>query len=330
MIDVKLKKGIIDVYYKHIEDKYCYKTCDELLGKKYFISKQFGVGNFSRMKIEDGLEISTTNIDYKMDMDFYNIGFDDDILELGYCYNGNMKVFSSPDDKMYLIKAGDIFIYKTLNDVNNFKFQYSKFKAMSIHMNFNIIKNAINPIWENKIIMDWEVQLKDIFKEDVLIIEKATYDIKQVAEQIQNISTDDMIGYIKLKLKTIEFLATFLEERATIKFLENTTEYEEKIVIKAKNIIAKDLQNPPSVKKLADNLNISLYKLQQAFKNITGNTVYEYIKKARIEKAKYLLRNTDMSIIEIANEIGYENPSKFASLFRSYNNITPLKYRKLQ
>ncbi|CDI48974.1 transcriptional regulatory protein [Clostridium tetani 12124569] len=69
--------------------------------------------------------------------------------------------------------------------------------------------------------------------------------------------------------------------------------------------------------------------MQEEFKNVIGCTVYEYIKKVRMEKAKYLLKSTNMSVLEIANEIGYENPSKFANAFKEYNNVTPLKYRKL-
>ncbi len=46
-------------------------------------------------------------------------------------------------------------------------------------MHFNTIKNAVNPIWEDRAIMDWETQMNNIFKEDILIIEKASYDIKR-------------------------------------------------------------------------------------------------------------------------------------------------------
>lgn len=80
---MKIKGDILDRYFKYIEKKYCYKTLDELLGKKYVIRKQFGKGSFTRMKIEDGLEISNLEID-KMNMDFDNKGYDD-ILEVGYC-----------------------------------------------------------------------------------------------------------------------------------------------------------------------------------------------------------------------------------------------------
>ncbi len=59
--------------------------------------------------------------------------------------------------------------------------------------------------------MDWETQMNNIFKKDILVLEKASYDIKKIAEEIDAISIDSMMGYMKLKLKTIEFLAVFLK-----------------------------------------------------------------------------------------------------------------------
>ncbi|NFD17520.1 AraC family transcriptional regulator [Clostridium botulinum] len=322
------KKTVVDMYDKYVKEQFKCKTSDELLGKKYIIGKQFGVGNFSRMKIEDGLEISKINM-YSTDMYFDNRGYGDHILEIGYCYSGITKILALPSNKEYILKEGQVFIYKALNDVEHFKFKYDKCKTVSIHMHFNTIKKAVNPIWEDKVIMDWETQMNNIFKKDILIIEKASYDIKKIAEEIDDIQIDNMMGYMKLKLKTIEFLAIFFEKNSNIKLIQSSEDEERESIIKAKDIISNNLREPPSLKKLAGDLNISLYKLQKAFKNVTGNTVYEYIKKSKIEKAKYLLKNTNMSILEIANEIGYENPSKFSNAFKGYNNMNPLKYRKL-
>ncbi|APQ96832.1 helix-turn-helix domain-containing protein [Clostridium botulinum] len=325
---MKTKKNIVDMYDEYIKEEFKCKTSDELLGKKYVIGKQFGVGDYSRMKIEDGLEISKFNM-YSANMYFDNRGYEDDVLEIGYCYSGTTKILALPSNKKYLLKEGQIFFYKTLNNVEYFEFKYDKCKTISICMHFNTIKNAVNPIWEDRAIMDWETQMNNIFKEDILIIEKASYDIKKIAEEIDDIPIDNMMGYMKLKLRTIEFLANFFEKNSDIKLIQSSEDEERESIIKAKNIISKNLREPPSLKKLAGDLNISLYKLQKAFKNSTGNTVYEYIKKSRIEKAKYLLKNTNMSILEIANEIGYENPSKFSNAFKGYNNMNPLKYRKL-
>ncbi|MCT4596139.1 MAG: AraC family transcriptional regulator [Anaeromicrobium sp.] len=321
-----IKKNIVDDYYKYIEDKYCSKTLDELLGKKYVIKDEFGAGDFFRIKIEDGLEISGLNIS-KMEMDFDNRLNYEEILEVGYCYSGYIKILSLPDHKEYTFKKGDIFIYRTLNRLDYFKFKYKNCKTISIHINFNIIKNAINSIWEDKLITDWQENINNIFNGNILIIEKASYDLRKIAQEIDAITNHNVMGYMKIKLKTIEFLDTFLEEKSkeNLKKLKNN---EVEMITKAKEIINENIENAPSVKELASKLNMSVYKLQKWFKELTGDTVYEYIKKVKIEKAKYLLKNTNMSILEITNEIGYENPSKFANVFKRYNNITPLKYRK--
>lgn len=325
---MSIKRDIVDIYCKYIEKEFNCKTSEEILGKRYIIGKQFGVGNLSRMKIEDGIEISIFHM-HKADTHFDNSICKDNILEISYCYNGISKIKTLPQNKEYTFKKEQTCIYKALNDVEYFKFKYDNCKTMSIHVDFSIIKNVINPIWEDKMITDWENNINEIFKEDILIVEKASDKIKKIAEQIENMSINNILDYINLKLKTIEFLSTFFKEKFNEKILRNLNKQETEVIINAREIINKNLQNPPSVKELACNLNISIYKLQEEFKNIIGCTVYEYIKKLRIKKAENLLKNTNMSILEIANEVGYENPSKFASAFKVYNNTTPLKYRKL-
>lgn len=327
---MKVNRNIVDVYFEYIEDKYCSKVMEKLIGKKYVLAEQFGSGNLLRVTIEDGLEISRFMITNTMEMDFDNRGFNDDILHVGYCYSGDAKILMLPNNKKYIIKAGDIFVYRMLNDAEYFKFMYKEVDIVSIHMNFDVIKNAINSIGEGKLKMDWQENLNNIFSGDILIIEEASYDIKKIAEEIDSIALKNMMGYMKLKLKTIEFLSILIEEKNNKNIGENLRMKEKECVNKAKNIIDNNLQGILSVKELASVLNTSVYKLQKGFKNFTGDTVYEYIKRARIERAEYLLENTDMSIIQITNEIGYENPSKFANLFKRYNDVTPLKYRKLR
>lgn len=323
-----IERDIMDRYCKYIEEEFSCRTSEEILGKKYIIGEEFGAGNFSRMKIDNGLELSRFYM-YEADIDFDNSSCEEDILEIGYCYSGTGKITTFPHKKEYVFKKGQICTYKALNNVDYFKFKYDNYKTISINMNFTNIKNIINPAWEDKIIIDWQDDINEIFKGEILIIEKASRDMKKIAEEIDKISINNMLDYMKLKLKVMEFLSIFFREKCNKKYLKDSTKEETEIIIASKEIIGRNLQNVPSVKELACDLNVSVYKLQEEFKKITGYTVYEYIKKLRIEKGKRLLKNTDMSVLEIANEVGYENPSKFASAFKQYNKINPLKYRKL-
>lgn len=323
-----IKKCVVDDYYNYIIKQFQCETREEPLGQSYIIGAPFGFGNFSRIKLEDGIEISKINV-HETDLIFDNRKYKDNILEVGYCYSGYTEISSLPDRKNYIVKEGHIFIYNTINNIDYFKFKYYNFKSISIHLNFDSMKNFVSPRWKEKLKEDWNSNIDNIFKGDVLIVEKASYEMKKLAENLDEIATNDVMGYVKLKLKTIEILDTLFQEKVRCENFNNISYEDEEIFTKSKIIIAESISRQVSVKDIANSLNISLYKLQEAFKNITGDTVYEYIKKYKLEKAKHLLKTTDMSILEIVNEIGYENPSKFSALFKRYNNLTPLKYRKL-
>ena len=95
---MKTNKNILDEYCNYLENMYCDEVIDELLSKKYVIGKEFGSGVFSRIKLEEGLEISKFKID-NMVIDFDNSIYDDDIVEVGYCYSGSIKIIILPDNE---------------------------------------------------------------------------------------------------------------------------------------------------------------------------------------------------------------------------------------
>lgn len=72
----------------------------------------------------------------------------------------------------------------------------------------------------------------------------------------------------------------------------------------------------------------SEYHFSRLFKKITGYSPYEYIVKYRLNKAKNLLKNTDNSVEEIAECVGFGSTSNFIRTFRELEGMTPLKYRK--
>ncbi|MFI8687822.1 helix-turn-helix domain-containing protein [Rossellomorea sp. NPDC077527] len=68
--------------------------------------------------------------------------------------------------------------------------------------------------------------------------------------------------------------------------------------------------------------------LIRAYSQLYGKTPHRHISEFRIEKAKGLLKDTELSMTVIAFEIGFENPSSFTKIFKQYNGISPTLYRK--
>lgn len=68
--------------------------------------------------------------------------------------------------------------------------------------------------------------------------------------------------------------------------------------------------------------------LTRLFRNKYGFTIYEYVLKLRMERAKELLADGDNKIIDIAERLGYADNHYFSKAFRTCFNITPSQYRK--
>lgn len=63
------------------------------------------------------------------------------------------------------------------------------------------------------------------------------------------------------------------------------------------------------------------------FKKSTELSIWDYVTEVRIEKAKNYIINTDLKIYDIAEKVGYENPSYFCNVFKRIAGETPLEYR---
>ncbi len=73
---------------------------------------------------------------------------------------------------------------------------------------------------------------------------------------------------------------------------------------------------------------MSYSHFSRLFKEMTGTNYAEYCNILRIRHSEELLRDTNMSIAQVAFEIGIDTPSYFTRLFRNINGITPAQYRK--
>ncbi len=91
------------------------------------------------------------------------------------------------------------------------------------------------------------------------------------------------------------------------------------------NIIQNGL---PSVQYLSEEFNMSPQYMRSLLKTLTGQTTQQHIHEKLIEKAKEKLSTTDLSVSEIAYELGFEHSQSFSKLFKAKTDISPLEFRK--
>ena len=74
-------------------------------------------------------------------------------------------------------------------------------------------------------------------------------------------------------------------------------------------------------------VNLNPTYLSERFKQVTGMSPLQFVKRERIARAQQLVRETSRSLIEIALEVGYRSPSHFARVFRRVVGVTPTEFR---
>ena len=95
------------------------------------------------------------------------------------------------------------------------------------------------------------------------------------------------------------------------------------------NYLESNLALKHSLSDLSRRFHINEFKLKRGFKELYDTTVFAYLRKKRMHFAGMVLRRNDDSVIEVANVVGYTNPSHFAQAFKEHFGILPSAYRYL-
>lgn len=98
-------------------------------------------------------------------------------------------------------------------------------------------------------------------------------------------------------------------------------------VIQIINLLSEDLSRNCDIKALAASVNLSPSRLRHLFKDETGYTPAQYLKRLRLERAKELLAGSFLRLKEVMPRIGVTDDSHFVRDFKKTHGLPPIKYR---
>jgi AraC family transcriptional regulator len=96
---------------------------------------------------------------------------------------------------------------------------------------------------------------------------------------------------------------------------------------RAIDYINDNLRDGLPIKKIAEALSMSPGYFAHAFSGTTGCAPHRFVTECRIERAKALLRETDLPIAEVAQRVGFSTQSHFAEAFHRLTGLAPSQYR---
>lgn len=164
-------------------------------------------------------------------------------------------------------------------------------------------------------------------KEEVVINDLVKNIKTEYHSNIDRFSQDIIISHLETLLNYAErfYQRQFITRKITNHQVLNRVEELLSTYLDNETLLSEGL---PTVQYFADALNISAKYLSSLLKQLTGLTMQQIIHEKLIEKAKEKLSTTQMSVSEIAYQLGFEHPQSFNKLFKSKTKQSPLDFRQ--
>ena len=238
----------------------------------------------------------------------------------GECYIGN---------KVYRFTAGDIQIIPPF--VPHYAVSDPGVVTRMVFFTFNTTKlmqrAGISNPEKNLLLKNLKIPFNGIF--DPNEYPDITEHVKRI---IARCETNDDITDLAVAFSIGDFLVTCQKYQHILKYFpgEELRENEYQRIAPAINRINRELSDPPSISEaeLAKVCEMSVSNFRRVFKLETGLSPKAYVTKARMDYAEYLLKNTNMTITEISEKLGYNAVCGFNKIFTSVFGMSPSSYRK--
>lgn len=246
-----------------------------------------------------------------------------DYLELFYQLSGERHYFIK--DQVFNIHKGDLVLINELELHRTTASRTPTYSRVLIHFRKSFLTNFLEMIRD--------IDLKPLMTESYHVTTVPLKEQAYVDNLFFSIIDEDATtrpGYesrIKLLLLDLFVYISRSAEKHKGQNLPYYSPIQEKI-LKAAQFISSHYSEKLTLDELASRFSVSRYYFCRTFKEITGFCLVEYINSIRIKEAQRLLLKTNRPIIDIALQVGFQNPTHFSRIFRALLRYSPSEYRK--
>lgn len=246
-----------------------------------------------------------------------------DVFEIFHCREGRMEC--SVGTEYCYISPKDLFIVKDASLTSSLYFPLRHYHGITIRIDTKAAPKCLSCFLRDVSVQPQKIKERFCDKRQYYIA-RSNASFEHIFSELYDVPQEIKTGYFKIKiLEIMLFLSVFDVDNV----IEN------RIVSPSQAALAKEvaayltdnMYEKITLEHLANKFHVSASAIKSSFKAVFGVSCYSYIKTQKMESAAYMLEYTDKTVLDIANEHGYDNSSKFAASFRSVKGIAPAEYR---
>lgn len=162
-----------------------------------------------------------------------------------------------------------------------------------------------------------------------LLFEQMIYpSLQKIVEEIVSDPVNETFKLFFLRIKAEELICRLLMEleKRDEKQLYALNNRDIQTIYKVKDQILEHLESVPVIKELAVYASMSPSKLKRLFKQIFGNSIFNYYQEFRMKEAALLLKEGKLSVSAVGYQLGFTNLSHFSRVFKEHIGMKPKQY----
>lgn len=254
------------------------------------------------------------------------------VLEITHCQEGRFEY--NAGDHFFYLAEGDLSISESEGDPASVCCPTGHYHGISV-----VIDPTLAPDCLSCFLNDVNVRPRALAEK---FCEQGRYFLIRSTERLdhifaelyairsQPVEEEIRRGYYKVKILELLLFLSALDP--------NLSQEEQRICSKAQVDLAKqvcayvgkNMDTRLTIEQLAAKFYTSPARLKKCFYSVYGQSVQTYIRTCKMKAAAYRLTTSDLTIQEIAGQVGYDNVSKFSKAFRTILGVSPTEYRKAE
>lgn len=250
-----------------------------------------------------------------------------DVWCIDHCKEGRLEYPSQKDVYSY-VESGDLKLDKRLTHIGRFEMPLSHYYGITVSIDMSIAEKSIHEEIKDYPVDLYELQQK-FCKDDYPLVIHNAYPIEHIFGELYCVPQKIKIPYLKIKILEL-FLYLYAIE---VPCIPNEKPYfyiaQVEKIKEIKDFLVVHKNENFTQAQLAEMFNVPITAMKNCFKSVYGQPMGSWFMQYRMKyAAEILIANRKISITELAGEVGYDSPSKFAISFRKIIGMSPTEYRR--
>ena len=233
---------------------------------------------------------------------------------------------SVPGTAYCYMSAGDLSFCSLHDSAHQSEFPTSHYHGITVTIDFSAITEEMKKVLE-LLAVDLS-RIQSLSLASMFTIVRADATVEHIFSELYRVPATIRRGYVRVKVLELLLILTGLDpaeesgKRAYFPAAQIET------IKHLHAFLLEHFSEHYTIAELSERFSISPTVMKKCFHGVYGDSIYAYMKQYRLHVAERLLRESDLSIGEIAAQIGYLNPNKFTSAFCAEYGMPPTAYRK--